>query len=555
VGVDGLTVTPDAAPEHTLECQANAIQKSAAVIGGDGTVKPGAVIEYTLNFQISDYFAFNNLVLTDTNSDGQILDGTFTPTLTVTEHGNTLAVANIGAANWTHGDLTDGIPNNGLPLPAQYEGGQWFSFDVSAELRRRSFPSTLPGELLGGGVSLPPFVQEYNNPLTPPGALPFGGTVGTLKFRVVIQDQYRERYPSGEATIDPKDSFSDVAFINGDVLNATGTGTYLARTGYTEADDTAASLSVPIGVLTKTIYAVNGSTSYASPVNVHPGDTITYRITYTLPSGDVENFFLKDYLPLPVLHASEINTTFIPTADDTVPAAGRVKYGPTDTFHSLSAAPAPVISLNTSSGNNTINYTYGNYSNPLNSAATVDLLFTVTVTTDPYADGLYFSNEAESSEQNTSPVVSTEKKIIQFIINEPNVNIFKGVVGSTKTGGKTVSGITFGAPGNALAFTAGSFTTIAQAAAPPREKARINPAAHHARWRSLTWASVAAFISPSSCAVRATRGSTGISAASESQAGRSAGQSSPKCSICTRRSSRSNSRPVAKRCAGSLASI
>ena len=458
------TVTPDAAPEHTLSCQANAIQKTAAVIGGDGTVRPGAVIEYTLNFQISDYFAFTNLVITDTNSDGQLLDGTFTPTLTVTEHGNTLAAATLTGANWGHGDLTDGIANNGLPLPAQYEGGQWFTFDVSAELRTRSFPSAKPGRLLGGGVT-DALTQEYNNPLTAPGALPFGGTVGTLKFRVVIQDAYRERYPSGEATVNSKDSFSDTAFINGDVLNATSSGTYLKTTGYAEADDTAATLTVPIGVLTKSIYAVNGSTSVVSPVNLHPGDTITYRITYTLPTGDAENFFLKDYLPLPVLRASEINTTFIPTADATVPAAGRVKYGATDTFHLLSAAPAPTLSVKTSSGNNTITFTYGTYSNPLNTLATVDLLFTVTVTTDPFADGLYLTNEGESSEQNTVAAGTTQDKIIRFIINEPNVKIYKGVVGSTQTGGKTISGLTLGAPGNALAFTAGTFTTTNQAAA------------------------------------------------------------------------------------------
>jgi len=44
----------------------------------------------------------------------------------------------------------------------------------------------------------------------------------------------------------------------------------------------------------------------------------------------------------------------------------------------------------------------------------------------------------------------------------------------------------------------------------------------------------------------------GISAAIESHAGRSCGQSSPKCSICTRRSSRSKSRAVAKRRDGSF---
>ena len=426
---------------------------------GGGAVLPGAVIEYTFSFQISDYFAFTNLFITDTNSDGQLFDTSFTPTLTVTEHGTALAVAVFNAANYTYGDLLDGTTNNSLP-GGQYEGGQWFSFDVSAELRTRGDD----GRLVGGGVTEPSFVQEYNNPLTPPGALPFGGTVGTLKFRTIIQDTYRERFPSTESHVNPKDSFSDTTLINGDVLNATGTGTYLAGTGFSEADDSGASLSVPIGVLTKTIYAINGSTSFATPVNVRPGDTITYRLTYTLPTGDVENFSLKDYLPLPVLSASELSTTFDPTISPTAPLAATAKFGPTDTFKTLSGI-IPTISINTASGNNTVTFTYGTHFTTANPGALVDILFTVTVRTDPFADGLYLTNEGESSERNTVLAVTAQKQIVQIIINEPNVNIFKGVVGSTKGGGKVVSGITFGEPGNAGAFTAGTFTTAAQAAA------------------------------------------------------------------------------------------
>ena len=37
---------------------------------------------------------------------------------------------------------------------------------------------------------------------------------------------------------------------------------------------------------------------------MRPGDTVTYRLQTTLPTGDVDNLNLTDYLPLPVFDAS-----------------------------------------------------------------------------------------------------------------------------------------------------------------------------------------------------------------------------------------------------------
>jgi fimbrial isopeptide formation D2 family protein/uncharacterized repeat protein (TIGR01451 family) len=51
------------------------------------------------------------------------------------------------------------------------------------------------------------------------------------------------------------------------------------------------------------------------------------------------------------------------------------------------------------------------------------------------------------------------------VLVEPNVSLFKGVVGSTKGGGLVISNITFSAPGAATAFTAGAYTNVNQSAA------------------------------------------------------------------------------------------
>jgi hypothetical protein len=229
---------PDASPEHTLQAKSIAIQKSVAIVTDNGAsgYTPGDVVEYTLNFQVSDYFAFDNIVVSDSFSDGQRVDTNYTPKLTVTAHGVTNVSAAFASSNWTELALTDGITNNNIP---PLEGGRQLTFRVSNELVARAANS----KLLGGGVTSP-WTNYYNNP-----PLPFGGTVGTITFRVVVQDQFSEHYPSGEAAIDPRDAFNNTAVITGAVLNVTN----LVATGFGETDSTGAGYSMTFGTLIKSI--------------------------------------------------------------------------------------------------------------------------------------------------------------------------------------------------------------------------------------------------------------------------------------------------------------
>ena len=58
------------------------------MVGGGSTDKAGDTIEYQLNFQVSDYFALNNVTLEDILSDGQELDTSFTPTISFQQQAN-----------------------------------------------------------------------------------------------------------------------------------------------------------------------------------------------------------------------------------------------------------------------------------------------------------------------------------------------------------------------------------------------------------------------------------------------------------------------------------
>ena len=59
--------------DHTLTDKSIAIQKGVAVVNDTGVTgpTPGDTLEYTLSFQVSDFFAFQGVVITDTISDGQ----------------------------------------------------------------------------------------------------------------------------------------------------------------------------------------------------------------------------------------------------------------------------------------------------------------------------------------------------------------------------------------------------------------------------------------------------------------------------------------------------
>ena len=73
-------------PDKILEEQAIAIQKGVANTSDSEQFAPGDVLEYTLNFQVSDYFAFEDVFVSDTFSDGQRFDDSFIPTLSFNEH-------------------------------------------------------------------------------------------------------------------------------------------------------------------------------------------------------------------------------------------------------------------------------------------------------------------------------------------------------------------------------------------------------------------------------------------------------------------------------------
>jgi LPXTG-site transpeptidase (sortase) family protein len=95
--------------------------------------------------------------------------------------------------------------------------------------------------------------------------------------------------------------------------------------------------------------------------------------------------------------------------------------------------PAPALSINASA--NTVSFNYEDYDSTVDIASVIDLLFTVTVTSDPFADGLFLTNQAHVVEGTTNANPTTQDDIVQIRINEPALYTTKAAVSTNNPNG------------------------------------------------------------------------------------------------------------------------
>ncbi len=439
-----------AGPEHVLIPKSIATQKSVALqndIGGSG-YSAGDTVQYAIQFQISDFFAFDNLVIDDIISDGQRFDTGFVPTLSVTEHGVTIS-SPLAGPNYT---LTDHF-TGGSPAVAPINGTQQITFNISDEMVDRGDDAILLGGLVpsGGTTGPDPNATSFNG----------GATIGTIVFRAIVQDDFTDVFPSGDQSVDEGDHLTNDVTIDGRVLNYAN-----LSPEQTEADTSAAAFDIIGGTLTKAIFAINGNTTLPSPLRLAPGDDVTYRIQLSLPTSDIEDLQLEDYLPLPVLLATQV-MTFDDTVNGAIPAAGQAKFGPADTFRSLSGI---VPLLSTDAVSNRVSFTYGDFDTPASVVSNIDLLFTVTASSAPFADGLFLTNQVRRTQDSTNAAGIVDDAIVQIQLGEPNLNITKGIVASNNPGTSfspgVVGPVSFSAPGSAGYRGASTINSTTLAGAP-----------------------------------------------------------------------------------------
>jgi len=430
--------------QHTLTARTLALQKTVADLTNPGSPRAGDTIEYTLYFQVSDYFALQDLDITDLMSDGQEFDASFTPTLSFTQKSQSFSAAAFDPANVAVSVLPDGSTS--------------VTFDVASQLDTLGLVTDR--NVVGAGIP----DAGTGSPSTPPDPLPSGpGTRGSITFRAVVLDEYRQT-PRPGADVVQGDVMTDVATTTADILAYSD----LAPTGSAVTDGSSESFTLVSGGVTKEIYAVNGAAASGTPV-VTAGDEVTFRITYNLPFSSIKDYTITDFLPLPIFAAQDL--TFAggaPSAD--APAAGQWKFGPSDNYSMISRI-IPTTSFSAAANSQT--WDFGTFQYGLDLPSTTDILFTVTATNKPFGDGLLLTNQAEQMERNeTGDVLTSNTALAQVRISEPLLGVTKGVVSTTNPAGvftpPTVApaGVTFSAPGVPGASFTGTITSTGLASQP-----------------------------------------------------------------------------------------
>ena len=126
------------------------------------------------------------------------------------------------------------------------------------------------------------------------------------------------------------------------------------------------------------------------------------------------------------------------------------KFGPTDTFRSIFGTTP---GLATDAVANSLTFVYGDFDVPGGSSQVIDILFTVTASDNPFADGLFLTNQARRSQDTTNASDFVNDAIVQIELAMPELSITKGIVATDNPSAifsVTPPGpVTFTAPGTA----------------------------------------------------------------------------------------------------------
>jgi uncharacterized repeat protein (TIGR01451 family) len=395
---DGATLA------FTAKSVAVQVDSSIEVDNATAGFSPGDIIEYTINFQVSDFFDLNNLTLADLLGDGMTLLPGMTPVLTVFRNGVAVGTINFGA-------IADGMTtDNGQTVSTSGANAFWsyaardgsgqtaINFDVGALLQSETGSS-----LLAGGPS---------------------GTYGTVTFYAQVLDKYTDS--KGGASLRENDTTTN---------SVTGSGTVTSHfngDASPVSDTSTTTDEIAEGNLTMQIVAVDGVPP-GSTVTVQAGQLVTYTLTYDLTQGDYGNLDLTAYLPLPVFELSAMS-------------AGNGTDANTFTVLSNPSGGTPTASIDTVG--NSVTFHFGDHDSTTNAGSQrVTVQFTVRASDRPFADGLALTSQAQAGYTNAEGVHLADAAIRQQVMQEPSLTTKTGivsVVGNTGTpeGGATYTGDT-----------------------------------------------------------------------------------------------------------------
>ena len=375
--------TYNASNSYSIYLKSLATQKYSEILTGSGQlhpVVPHNLIVYKIDFEISDYFAFDDLVVYDkfdTHKVGsaQKFLSEYEPVLSI--YGKTYELNESYYSVVSLGDIDESV-----------------TFYISKFLKDNNISTSLKG-------------GYYTNRSVNQGAM-----VGSLNFvaKVIIH------YSNGSSVVS-----------NDLVINHVKTSATVLNTFNTVSDNSYTQLRVPSVTLKKDIIAVNGEIINDTDFyKVYPGQNITFVLDIHFPTGSVNDFIVTDFLPIPLFNLKGFN--LVNSTTGVIPKGGYWAYANDSGFlydENTGKVIVPKIGINTF--NNALSFNFGNTLDNMAHPVDVRLWFTFQVSSEPMADQLNLANLAEMKFKDSIDVVYASSNIVLMLTNEPELEITKYV--------------------------------------------------------------------------------------------------------------------------------
>ena len=375
--------TYNASNSYSIYLKSLATQKYSEILTGSGQlhpVVPHNLIVYKIDFEISDYFAFDDLVVYDkfdTHKVGsaQKFLSEYEPVLSI--YGKTYELNESYYSVVSLGDIDESV-----------------TFYISKFLKDNNISTSLKGEY-------------YTNRSVNQGAM-----VGSLNFvaKVIIH------YSNGSSVVS-----------NDLVINHIKTSATVLNTFNTVSDNSYTQLRVPSVTLKKDIIAVDGEIINDTDFyKVYPGQNITFVLDIHFPTGSVNDFIVTDFLPIPLFNLKGFN--LVNSTTGVIPKGGYWAYANDSGFlHDENTGKVIVPKIGIDTFNNALSFNFGNTLDNMAHPVDVRLWFTFQVSSEPMADQLNLANLAEMKFKDSIDVVYASSNIVLMFTNEPELKITKHV--------------------------------------------------------------------------------------------------------------------------------
>ena len=375
--------TYNASNSYSIYLKSLATQKYSEILTGSGQlhpIVPHNLIVYKIDFEISDYFAFDDLVVYDkfdTHKVGsaQKFLSEYEPVLSI--YGKTYELNESYYSVVSLGDIDESV-----------------TFYISKFLKDNNISTSLKG-------------GYYTNRSVNQGAM-----VGSLNFvaKVIIH------YSNGSSVVS-----------NDLVINHIKTSATVLNTFNTVSDNSYTQLRVPSVTLKKDIIAVDGEIINDTDFyKVYPGQNITFVLDIHFPTGSVNDFIVTDFLPIPLFNLKGFN--LVNSTTGVIPKCGYWAYANDSGFlHDENTGKVIVPKIGINTFNNALSFNFGNTLDNLAHPVDVRLWFTLQVSSEPMADQLNLANLAEMKFKDSIDVVYASSNIVLMLTNEPELEITKHV--------------------------------------------------------------------------------------------------------------------------------